>query len=280
MHLSEIDPLDWIDQIDLDDKEPDSDSTSKKAIHQFMMYEWTICFRKNADFKAYCDAKRSGDAEMCSVLEAKHVRIAELYEDWGDIHVSPEDDPESLRLLYSLATNPLFALPEAEKSGVALWSRLQKSDHAALVKIPKGLRKEQLLEVLADFVEENPDILGDGPKYEIGQIKGKSREDVLKLVRRASLAYKFLTDMRPEGVSTKAMAEKFIQQVVDDPEARSMLGLNWRIHGELNQQLFEQGKRSADEIKNYTRTLTNLNDFYAACIEGTIRGTFPSNMKT
>jgi hypothetical protein len=59
-----------------------------------------------------------------------------------------------------------------------------------------------------------------------------------------------------------------------------MLGLNWHIHGELNKKLFEQDKRSADEIKNYTRTLNNLNKFYAACIEGTIRGTFPATTKT
>lgn len=279
MHLSKIDPLDWIDQIDLDDDELDSDSTSKKEIHQFTIYEWMECFRKNVDFKSYCDAKRIGDVETCSVLEGMHVRIAELYDDWGDIHIQQEDDPEGWRLLWGLATNPIFAFPEAETSSPALWSMLQNSDNAALIKIPRGLRKEQLLDVLTDFVDANPEILGDGPKYEIRQINGKSREDVLKLVRRASLAYGFVTESKPEGVSMNAMAEKFVRQVVDDPEARAMLGLNWRIHGELNKKRFAQGNLPADEIESYTRTVINLNKFYAACIEGTIRGMFPANIK-
>lgn len=268
------------DEFELDDIDSDDEPMSKKMVHLLLMHEWKKCFQQNADFKAYCDAKRSGDAKTHSALEEKHARIAELYDDWGDIHATPSEADQDLGLGWLHTQGSLFSFPEVEKSGVLRWQRLQKADNAILVKIPKGLRKDQLLDVIADFVEENPDVLGDGPKYEISYLKGKQPEETLKYVRRASIAHLYLTDKKSAGGSTKDHAETVIRAIVSDPEVRSMLGLNWRIHGELNQQLFEQDKRSADEIKNYTRTLTNLNNFYADCIDGAIRGTFPSKMKT
>ena len=50
------------------------------------LWWWYRYFKENGDYKAYCEARRDGDSEICSDLEGRFDRIAELYKDWGDIH--------------------------------------------------------------------------------------------------------------------------------------------------------------------------------------------------
>jgi len=52
------------------------------ALHR----HWLGFFRFNRDYRAYCKAKNEGDTEICARLEASFSKIAELYEDWGDIY--------------------------------------------------------------------------------------------------------------------------------------------------------------------------------------------------
>jgi len=48
---------------------------------------WVGYFKCSRPYHAYCQAKRAGNEEQCKLLEEKFERIAELYADWGDIHV-------------------------------------------------------------------------------------------------------------------------------------------------------------------------------------------------
>jgi len=249
------------------------------AIHRLMINEWLRCFQRNADFKAYCDAKRTGDGEACSALEVKHARIAELYADWGDIHAIPSmRDSEAFSDWFD-SKEHLFPFSEAKLLDLEdLLSHLD-SDDSHLVAIPKGLRKEQLIAVLTDFAEKHPELHGDGSKYEYSRTNGESLLETWKRLRRAETAYVMMNvigpTVRPESKSFSGAAVKAILRTAS---SNRTLGFDWFIHGEINQKLFEQDKLPADVIKNYTSTMNNLNKTYLACIEGTIRGMFPSKM--
>jgi len=64
-------------------------------IHEKLIFEWLRFFRKNEKFKSYCNAKRSGNIEICERMESNNSKISALYEDWADIHVLPSVDQDS-----------------------------------------------------------------------------------------------------------------------------------------------------------------------------------------
>lgn len=47
---------------------------------------WLFFFLLNEDYEKYCVAKRTKDNKTAKVLEKQFPKVAELYEDWGDIH--------------------------------------------------------------------------------------------------------------------------------------------------------------------------------------------------
>jgi len=50
------------------------------------LWLWFSFFKLNEDYKSYCEAQRNGDNDVSEELEQRYPKIAELYEDWGDIH--------------------------------------------------------------------------------------------------------------------------------------------------------------------------------------------------
>ncbi|WP_439671210.1 hypothetical protein AEMCBJ_01670 [Cupriavidus necator] len=256
----------------------DSDNTfdlaslPDEAIRTLLIVEWLKCLHLHPDFKAYCDAKREGDAEACTALETRHSRIAELYEDWGDIHALVSVHDSETVLEWYGPRQHLFALPEATVVDPIEW--LAQPGNTTLVAIPNGLRKEQLMQVLTDFVSNHPELLGDGPKYKITPIKGKRPADTLERLYRARTVYLALTIGKLGGV--KGAPTNAAKAILRSERESRLLGFDWFVHGDVNKKLLEQDKLPADDLKDYTRTIYDLDKFYQASIDGTIRGTFPA----
>ncbi|KVW05810.1 hypothetical protein WK91_34540 [Burkholderia cepacia] len=240
--------------------------------------EWLKCFQQNTDFKAYCEAKRNGKAGTCAALEQAHDRIAELYEDWGDIHILPSMDESSNWWQWFEPRQHLFLLPDVQIADPIEW--LAESDGTTLVAIPNGLTKDQLLHVLTEFVSSHPDILGHGPKYEIQRVRGESLSDTLKRIHRARSVYLMQTLQQLDPSTRRSFSSRAAGSVVKRVEANRVLGFDWFMNGEVNQRLFEQGKLPSEELKNYTKTIDNLRNSYQGCIDNTIRGIFPIKKST
>ncbi|MGN7100322.1 hypothetical protein ACTHR6_01850 [Ralstonia holmesii] len=257
------------------DSKFDLSTLPDEVIHMLLVTEWLKCFRTNPDFKAYCEAKRTADAGTCAALEATHARIAELYEDWGDIHVLSSLQEEGVFMDWFAEKQHLFTLPKATVADPIEW--LAEPEGTTLVVIPNGLRKEQLLQVLTDFVSNHPELLGDGPKYEITPVKGERQVDTLKRLHRARTVYLALAIGKLGAV--KNASAQAAKSILRTEGANRVLRFNWFVHGEVNKKLLEQDKLPADELKDYTRTIGNLDKFYRACIDSTIRGVFPATTK-
>lgn len=243
------------------------------ALHTLLVREWLKCFQQNTDFKSYCAAKRDGNGETCTTLEQAHTRIAELYEDWGDIHMLPPMNESNNWWQWFEPRQHLFILPEVEIADPIEW--LAEPDGTTLVAIPKGLRKEQLLQVMAEFVANHPDILGTGPKYEIQRVKGETLPDTLKRIYRARTVHLMQVIQKVYSGTSKSFSSKAAGSVVRTLEANRIFGFDWFINGEVNQKLFEEGKLPSEELKSYTKTIDNLRKSYQVCIDNTILGVFP-----
>ncbi|SDB85941.1 hypothetical protein [Paraburkholderia lycopersici] len=243
------------------------------ALHMLLVLEWLKCFQQNADFKSYCDAKRNGDDETCAALEQVHIRIAELYHDWGNIHILPPMNESNNWWNWFEPRQHLFVLPDVEIADPIEW--MAEPDGTTLIAIPNGLRKEQLLQVLTHFVSNHPDILGDGPKYEIQRVKGESLPDTLKRIYRARTVYLMQAVQYVDPSTSKSFSSRAAGSVVKSPEANRLFGFDWFINGEVNQKLFDAGKLPSEELKSYTKTIDNLRKSYQACIDNTILGVFP-----
>ncbi|VBM56240.1 Uncharacterised protein [Burkholderia pseudomallei] len=247
------------------------------AIQILLVREWLKCFQQNADFKAYCEAKRNRDAETCATLEQAHTRFVELYEDWGDIHILPSLNEDRNWWDWFEPRQHLFSIPDVEIADPIDWPA--EPDGTTLVAIPNGLRKEQLLQVFADFVSSHPEILGDGPKYKVTPIKGERPIDTLKRVQRAYTAHISLDAIPWNRHAVKSLPEKLARTLLRSPKENRFFGFNWFVHGEVNKKLLEQNKLPSDDLKSYRRTLDNLRKFYQASIDDTIHGTFPAAPK-
>jgi hypothetical protein len=248
----------------------------EKAVHALMIREWLLCLRQNTAFGVYCLARRECDDRICDAVEKVLPQIKELYEDWGDIHSMPSIFDENERNAFTdwyESKQHLFGWPEATIVDPIDW--IADPGDTTLVAIANGFTREQLMRALTDFVSHHPDVLGNGPKYEPGSIKGQRMSDTLKLVIRARTVY--LTETRiPQKLDFNGRRSNLTLKHLLGSRLNRLIGFNWFINGKVNQDLFEQDKLPADDLKSYTRTLKNLNKFYIACIEGTISGTFPA----
>ncbi|MDD7803735.1 hypothetical protein [Ralstonia solanacearum] len=259
----------------------DSDNTfdlaslPDEAIRTLLIVEWLKCFHLNPDFHAYCKAKRTGDAGTCAALETEHPRITELYDDWGDIHtLSSVDDSETVLEWYGPRQH-LFALPEATVVDPIEW--LTERSNTTLVAVPNGLTRDQLLLVLDEFVSDHPEILGNGPKYQVMPIKGERPVATLKRLHQARPVFLMLSGLfGGKRHLIKGLSAKMATTILRAEDANRRLGFDWFVHGEVNKRLLEQDKLPSEDLKGYARTIDNLDKFYHACIDSTIRGVFPT----
>ncbi|MHA6847042.1 hypothetical protein [Ralstonia syzygii] len=245
------------------------------AIHMLLIIEWLKCLHLHPDFEAYCNAKRTGDADTCATLEQEHPRIAELYEDWGDIHALPSVHDSETVLEWYGPRQHLFAPPEATVVDPIEW--LTARSNTTLVAVPNGLTREQLLEVLDDFVSEHPEMLGNGPKYQVMSIKGERPAATLKRLYQARPVFLALSGLfAGKRDLIKGLPAKVATTILKSEGPNRRLGFNWFVHGEVNKRLLEHDNLPSEELKGYAKTIDNLDKFYRACVDSTIRGIFPT----
>lgn len=236
-----------------------------------LIWWWLYFFLQNDEFKRYCDANRNGDAAACAELESEFHRIAELYNDWGDIHILPSMMYEKSVQWQSWLTEKrhLFCADEIEllTPGAA-----QASSRGVQVLIPVGQRKDQLMNLFEEFLDTHPELLGAGPKYPIKEIRGNQPHTTLQRLENANLVY----DLIVSGDEYDSYC-KIVKLILTMPELQ--LEFKWfPTPADLIEiENFSQSK-SATMI-NYSRTLRNLEEFYESCIASTIRGEFPAKTK-
>ncbi|GAB3543423.1 hypothetical protein GCM10027343_16800 [Noviherbaspirillum agri] len=252
----------------------DYSKLSASEIRDKLIWWWFYFLRQNEIFETYCEAKRAGNTVVCTGLEGDFPRIADLYKDWGDIHILPSmHDEESSEWRSWLAKHRhLFG---AEKIELLTPQVTETGSKGFQITIPKGLGRDQLKNLFDEFLDDHPELLAAGPKYSIKAISGKNPKELLQRLDNADLVYDLISG---EDEFKYTLAE-FAALVLKVPSLQQEF--KWYPRGK-QQDFIDKGISilSEPDIRTYSRTVKNLKDFYEACIKNTIHGEFPATLKS
>ncbi|WP_157692242.1 hypothetical protein [Burkholderia pseudomallei] len=219
---------------DKQDELIDYSTLSEAEIYERLLHRWLSFFQQNAYFKAYCRAKRSGDADAreCHDLEARYPRIAELYEDWGDIH----------------------ALPTILEKSDAWNEWLASKRHLFFGKTIPSDR-----------------FVGDAPKYRIATIKAQTNLKLLNRLDRADLIHDLLDGSMYSDANRLLNFEyshrEIAALVLKIPAIARDFG--WHPSDDLV-DLLNAGAENVAQLDSCKQTILEADAFYWACVEGTI----------
>ncbi len=233
---------------------------------------WFNYFRLNTVYEKYCYAKRAKkniDIAVCKTIEGEFPKIAELYDDWGDIHTFPIAESvqsagwkkwfECRRDLFIVSPIELLSLPidEMEPGSTA-------------ITIPVGISKQLMQSMFDDFLERNPVVIGDRPKYKLNLIPFKTLVNTSISLDDIDM---ISADFSRDG-SRKASHAEIAATIISMKEV-SDISFQWYPTKEQKQAL-SQGKSILTSVAIQARTIKNLEKIYFNSIDGTINGIFPS----
>jgi len=234
------------------------------------LWWWYRYFKENADYKAYCEARRSDDAELCADLESRFERIAELYDDWGDIHAGKKlykNESSWHEWLYE--RRHLFFV---DVPSVRTLSAVANVEHGAIaIQIPATVSKEQLLQALTEFVERNyADLrVAPKPKYELHAPEGRIDQSTFQAVKKAWVVRR-VSLHHLEHATTHAGTALEVMAL----ELKSELGFNWELESDQQERL-RNGTLSMLELDSFKKQIGRYKAQYEAYVANTIHGVFP-----
>lgn len=235
----------------------DYSELSPEEIRNKLIWNWFRFFRQNPNFKEYCEVRRAPNVKRRVALETDFRKIAELYEDWGDIHILPAmyEDSEDWENWLS-KKNHLFP-PTAIKRYDNLDCGVNRGNF--LASIPTGYSKKQLCTLFDQFLDAHPEVIGQHSKYGFNVPRNKSWLETLVRLEQADV----VNDLIKES-ELKLSHAKIVHLASITPLLQK-LGFVWRA--------------STDE-KSKERTVMNYAKFYCKSVQVTVWGIFPAKLKT
>lgn len=234
------------------------------------LWWWYRYFKENADYKAYCEARRDDDWDACAALERRFERIAELYEDWGDIHHGKrlyKNESSWREWLYERrhlfftevpSIKTLNNLAEVERNSIA-------------IQIPATVSKDELLELFATFVDFEQTTLrvASNPKYQLYAPEGRIDQSTFQSVKKAF----YVNAAAQQHVwfpNTNAGTGLEIMAL----ELKTQLGFSWELDSDQEDRL-RNGTLSMLELDSLKRQVARYKAQFDAYVENTIHGVFP-----
>lgn len=220
---------------------------------------WRDFFKRNKDYRKYCDAKRSGDVASCKIMEGTFERLSDLYEDWGDLYDGSEADEWEA---WIEPRRHLFGLCKVDFSDdVVVYD---PDSFVRNIAIPKGVTKAELLKLIDGFLDRYPLLLGEGQQYTVTSVQGEDLNDMYERLTRLNYVVEFLgADLSVMGNFDFCGVKEFFDHLKERDEIRTYLKLNWNIN---------------EHDEDPSRIYKMLRDYYA-CVEVTIHGEFPRRPK-
>lgn len=220
---------------------------------------WREFFKRNKNYRNYCDAKRIGDVNACKGLARKYIKLPDLYDDWGDLYDESginewETWIERRRHLFGLCKVDFSDDLVVYDPDSFVWN----------IAIPKGVTKEELLNLFGRFLDRYPLLFGGGQKYKVTSVQGEDLNKMYEMLTKLNYVVEFLgADLSEMGDFDFCDVKEFYKHLKERDELRAYLKVNWNI----------------DEYdENPSRIYKMLRDYYA-CVDATIHGEFPRTKK-
>ena len=257
---------------------PDYSDLSEYEIRKEYVWRWFHCLRQNGDYEKYCLAKRNKNESACIELESEFELIADLFEDWEDIHILPSmQDKDSENWKKWLARKHHLFFP----ASIELFNKkIPTNDMTNIaVSVPMGFTKKSLKIMFDKFLDDHQEIQGQWPKYNILELKGKTLVGTLLRMDVAEIAVDLVVedDQAKEYMedSCTYTATEFAASIMKSPFLRKAI-MGWHPNSDEQREMVKVGIVPATEVKNQARTINNLKKFRNECIKGTVKGIFPS----
>lgn len=228
---------------------------------------WFQFFELNADYKAYCEAKRTNDSATCNALESKFIHVAMLYADWGDIHDAKfhEWHNKHKSMFYPAEK------PQAELLAVAPKTL---DDDAIYVRVPFSLPVSKATKQVGALIRDSYNNASDEqkalktpPRYKLA-LK-KIDWTTWLAVRKAYVVWQNSQPVNGIKPTNKHVVFKTVEQIATNDGMHLKKYWNWRedeiaLRGNLEDLEFQ--------IMRYKRQASQI-------IANTIHGAFPVKTK-
>lgn len=234
------------------------------------LWWWYRYFKENGDYKAYCEARRDGDSETCSDLEGRFDRIAELYEDWGDIHSDKrlyKNESSWREWLYERRHLFLTEVPPIR----TLVTLSDVPSGAIAIQIPNTVSKDELLQFLAEFADAEYAMLRSTsrPKYQLYAPEGRIDQSTFQTVKKAFYVHAAAQQHvwfpgTYAGTALEVMAL----------ELKSQLGFGWELEPDQEERL-RNGTLSMLELDAFKKQVARYKAQFDSYVGNTIHGVFP-----
>jgi hypothetical protein len=243
---------------------------------------WLYCLQHNVDYKAYCDAKTTQDDTLCKELEGKFPKIAELYDDWGQIHGM---DPSSLSADFNPWYGPrrhLFS-NQSEVKWIPEPSSYTVQEGHLLLDVPLDAIKAETMDKLKRFIddaylnrtgraEESTDLTErqayqplPGPKYPLyGELMKSSIGKLLKTI--------YVNDLVIAWPSTEPLTNaNIVRRAIKDTNNPFGWKMLQKEHDAIANGTFHKLPIDRNDLTAVKRHLVD----FRSLVRNTIHGRFP-----
>ncbi len=249
---------------------------------------WLAFFRCNPDYKAYCLARREGNDAARAALEARYERMAELYEDWGDIHAPgvAGNDMESYFAWGKDRDLTLFFRARVVTRIDDPSTYVKKEGHL-LLDVPLSEKLSEVMEQVETYLslvyKMRTDVLEREqpvskavmelpvPKYMLhapgGKLNAATEGSIKKAVYVDGLRHRRKDDGKPLSITDTVLA---IKQDPKNPFGWSLTDADKR---DIEKGVFKKGLFAGSEVTLVKRARKDFD----AYVRNTIHGRFPDN---
>jgi hypothetical protein len=243
---------------------------------------WVGFLRLNEDYETYCLAQRQNDVQSIANLAQRypageHIGIAQLFNDWGDIHADGWSFDEWLAPRRNLFFPPEKAIGYADQNQDAA------SAGRVLVSLPKGIKdKQELWTLFSQFCNTHylPDHAGYAPTY---QINGRPSVSLLQKLEMAIMVDDFFLydDVEQEKKRDREYSHaQVVKSIMFNPLLRYRYGLGkvWQDDASALAPNAKNGNiRLTDSaLVSKKPYIVDLENFFDNCVEQAIYGVFPA----
>lgn len=216
---------------------------------------WREYLGNNKNYREYCEAKRNGEVGVCEKLEKVFENLPVVYEDWGDFY---DESGLSEWETWIKSRRHLFGLCEINFSEDG--AVFDPYEYVVNIAVPLYTTKDELLNLVSDFLDKVPVILGEGCQYKVTSIKGMDLYKIYEML----IKYNYIVATLDANPSVKGEIKyggvsSLMEDLVDESSAlMSYLKMKW----------------DTKKGGNPTAIYRMLNDYYK-CVDATIYGEFP-----
>jgi|GEM_PF-2055212 len=234
---------------------------------------WYQCLTQNIDYGIYSSARRECNAKRCAELEARFERIADIYNDFGELDGWPDDGMQCPE--WKPWFEPRRHLFMSHPSEVETPDQYVQRQGHLLIDLPlqqnEAATAETVRQFLSDYYAGKTIAPATPPKYQLHTRNGRLAHGYRQVQTAcASVVRSYRVD--PETDDDRrfedAVAE-FVRHEIDN--------MGWKLDPEARRVLQETGKLSAQRLESFKAMLTKCRRDFQAFAKNTIRGRFPDD---